>query len=122
MQRSIFIDVSAGENCPYSLQLVFSQLEAPRPVRQVRLYHRVAGGALYDVTGWTAEEAPCPALCAVVEDSGQGRAFLVYGGEGGLRLRPAGSGAPWELSASDQWGESHLLLADREDVVWEEEA
>ena len=119
MQASIFVDVEAGDNCPYSLQLLFSGLEAPRPVRQVRLYQHAAAGALYDVTGWTSEGSPCPALGARVEDSGQAQAFLVYGGEGGLRFRPADSALTWDLAASDQWGESHLVLAEAVDLVWE---
>ena len=116
---TIFVDVEAGDNCPYSLQLLFSGLDDPRPVRQVRLYQGPGAGALYDVTGWTAEGTTCPALGAAVEDSGQGRAYLIYGGEGGVRLRPFGSSTPWDPAASDQRGESHLLLSDVEDVVWE---
>lgn len=113
---TLFLDVEAGDNCPYSLQLVFSALEGPRPVRAVKLYLAGPEGVLFDVTGW--EDGPRPAEAVVVEDSGQGRAFLIHGGSGGLRFRPFGSAHDWDLAASDQWGESHLLIAEVEDIVW----
>ncbi len=117
MQSTIFVDVEAGDNCLYSLQSVFSGLEEPREVTQVRLYLGPGDGALYDVTGWS-EDGPCPALGVKVEDSGQGYAYLVYGGEGGLRYRPAGSAEAWSLDAPDQWGDSHLLLSEVIDIAW----
>ena len=113
----IVVDVEAGENCPYSMQSVFSELEAGREVRQVRLYLAGPEGAPHDVTGWD-EEGPCPAMGTVVEDSGQGRAYLIHGGSGGLRFRAAGSETSWDVAASGQWGESHLLLSDAADIVW----
>ena len=118
MQSTIFVDVEAGDNCPYSVQSVFSGLDAPRQVSQVRLYLKPGGGVMYDITGW-AEDGPCPAMGVKVEDSGQGFAYLIYGGEGGLRFRPAGTITPWSLEASDQWGDSHLLLSEESDIAWE---
>jgi len=115
---SIFVDVEEGENCPYSLQLVFSALDEARRVRQVRLYHESAGGLLYDVAGWNNDSEPSEASGVAVEDSGQGRAYLIYGGNGGLRLRSASSEEPWDLASADQWGRSHMLLSDVKDVVW----
>lgn len=119
MSSSIFIDVEEGENCPFSLQLIFSALDAPRAVRQVRLYHESEAGSLYDVVAWDNEDsASSPARGAAVEDSGAGRAYLIYGGSGGLRFRPASSGLDWDLAALDQWGRSHLLLSSLDDIVW----
>jgi hypothetical protein len=112
----IFLDVEAGDNCPYSMQLMFSGLEEPRPIRQVKLYLKPGPGELFDITGWDGD-GPCDAVSIVVEDSGQARAFLIMGGNGGLRFRPPGQ-PEWDLTASDQWGESHLLLTDPEDIVW----
>jgi hypothetical protein len=119
LASSVFIDVEEGENCPYSMQLVFSALDGSRDVRQVRLYHESDLGALYDVVAWdNADNAPSAALGAAVEDSGEGRAYLIHGGSGGLRFRPASSGAAWDLAEVDQWGRSHLLLSNLGDIVW----
>lgn len=115
---TLFIDVEESDNCPYSIQMVFSTLAQPRPVRQVCLYREGQNGTLYDVTGWTLARDTCDALCAPVEDSGQGRAYLVFGGEGGLRLRPVSSITSWNMAARDQWGEPFLLLSDVADIVW----
>lgn len=115
---TLFLDVEANENCPYSMQLVFSALEDPRPVRAVKLYLTGTEGVLFEVTGWEAEDGVRPALGVVVEDSGQGRAYLVHGGSGGLRFRPSGSVSAWDLSDREQWGESHLLIAEEQDIVW----
>ena len=86
---SIFLDVEAGDNCPYSMQLMFSGLEEPRTVQQVRLYVKPGPGELYDLIGWNNEGEPSPAQSIKVEDSGQGHAYLIMGGDGGLRFRPA---------------------------------
>ena len=119
---AIFVEVEASENCPDSLQLVFSALEEPKPVSQLRLYHEIGTGAFYDLTGWTAAGQPCPALGVAVEDSGQGRAYLIYGGDGGLRMRPATSDPSpdriWSLNDPSQWGESHMVLSDQKDIIW----
>lgn len=73
MQSTILVDVEAGDNCPYSVQSVFSGLDPHRQVSQVRLYLKPGDGSLYDITGW-AEDGPCPAIGVKVEDSGQGSA------------------------------------------------
>ena len=118
MPGMIFVDVEAGDNCPYSIQQVFSALNEARPVRQVRLYDRGdKDGAVFDISAW-GEDGPSAALGVAVEDSGQGRAFLVFGGEGGIRFRPSGSTVDWSITAQDQWGESHMLLTDEGDLVW----
>lgn len=113
----VVVDVEAGENCPYSMQLVFSGLEEARVVRRVRLYLLGPEGVWYDVTGWS-DEGPCDAFALAVEDSGQARAYLVHGGNEGLRFRPAGSSEEWGIGVAGQWGDSHLLLSDAEDIVW----
>jgi hypothetical protein len=50
-------------------------------------------------------------MSALAEDSGEGVVLLIYGGNEGLRMQPAGSGDAWELGNSVQWGEACLMLA-----------
>jgi len=114
---TIVVNVEPNENCEYPFQYFFNGLSEPRPVRQVLLYHEGAeDGALYDVTGWRASGEPCPAMGALVLEAGS-QAYLVYGCDGGLRLRRAGASEPWALESPGQWGESHFLISDAEDVV-----
>jgi hypothetical protein len=110
------IRVDFNDNCPMSAQLVYKNLNEPVRINCVRIYEGGPEGVLYSVTGWSGE-GPVPAYAVSVEDSGSGAAYLVYGGEWGLRLRPAESEAAWNLGAADQFGETHLVLADAEDLI-----
>ncbi|MEK7215679.1 MAG: hypothetical protein AAB289_08810 [Chloroflexota bacterium] len=122
-QTSFFLDVEAGDSCPYSMQMVFSTLGEPRRVDRVRIYHRDPEGEWCAITGWETDNTPSPAWAARVEDSGQAMAFLVYGGSNGIRMAPQAIDAPdWAIHAAGQWGESHLLLAEDQDIHWTNEA
>jgi len=110
------IRVDPNDNCPMSAQLVYKNLTNPKRVIRVRIYEGEPEGVLYDVTGWS-EHGPVNAYAVSVSDSGSGSAFLVYGGDWGLRLRPANSEGDWNLGAADQFGETHLVLADEEDLI-----
>ena len=65
---------------------------------------------MIQLAGWSAAGA-CAAKSALAEDSGEGVVLLIYGGDEGLRLQPAGSGDDWDLANSAQWGEACLMLA-----------
>ncbi len=95
---------------------VFHDLELPQPVSQVRLARDVDQTEWYDVTGWTTAGTPCPAMIQKVDDSGEGVAFLIYGGEAGLRMRPAAQRASWQLEDLTQWGEPFLLVSNLSDA------
>jgi hypothetical protein len=103
------VDVQLGENCEYSLNRVFSALAGSDPVFRVETTGIHGELGLFDVTGWSGE-GPCSAYAVIVEDSGEGRALLIYGGTDGIRLRPQDSQEPWALDAVYQWGEPCLLL------------
>lgn len=113
----VIIEVFPNANCePVDLR-VFNDVEAPRPVNQVCLERQPGQPEWFEVTGWSAAQQPCPALAQRVDDSGEGLAILVYGGESGLRLRPAGSKASWRLDDSKQWGAAFLLMANEDNTV-----
>jgi len=61
------------------------------------------------ITGW-GPDGPVPARVRKVADSGDGTAWLVYGGEWGLRLEPGNTTSEWHLDAPEQWGEPFILL------------
>ncbi len=95
---------------------VFHDVEPAQPAGQVRLTRDGGLPQWYDVTGWTVDDRPCPAWLQKVDDSGDGVAFLLYGGEAGLRLRPTDTRQPWDRGDSRQWGEPFLIMGDRADV------
>ena len=109
------IDIADNPNCE-ATERVFHDVEPPQPVSQARVSRDGATPLWHDITGWTTEGGACPALAQKVDDSGEGVSFLVFGGEAGLRLRPAGSTAAWSVTDAAQWGEPFLLLGDSNDI------
>lgn len=118
----IVVEIPPNPNCESVDLRVFHDVEAPRLVRQVCLQQANEPAAWYDVTGWTLEGTPCPALARRVDDSGEGLAVLVTGGDAGLRLRQVGSTQAWSMDDPHQRGESFLLMADENGVLAYDEA
>ena len=117
MNSYTHIDIEANDNSPMMANMVFHNLAEPVRVTRVRIYEGQAEGALFDVTGWSSEGGgtPCDAYAVPVDDSGSGGAYLIYGGDWGVRLRPI-EAREWRIEAPDQWGETHLVLADIADI------
>ena len=108
----VIVEVPPNPNCePVDLRL-FHDVEAAQPVHRVCLERTPDRPAWYEVVGWTAAGAPCPAWAQRVDDSGEGVAVLIHGGDAGVRLRPEGAAGPWTLDDPQQWGAPFLLLAD----------
>ena len=112
----ITLEILDNPNCPSVDLRIFHDVESPQPVAQVRVSRDGQASQWYDVTGWSQAGGPCPAWSQKVDDSGDGVAFLLYGGDAGLRLRPTSSGEAWSSSAVSQWGEPFLIIGDREDI------
>lgn len=107
------LEIAPNSNCQAVELRVFHDLEPPRPVTHVRLEPPDGGPARwYAVTGWTPDGRPCPALARRVEDSGDGVALLVSGGEAGLRFQPADTPFPWSPQAPFQHGAPFLLIGE----------
>jgi len=115
----VLILIEANDNCAEGGSWRFKATAPPRPVSRVRLYDRAPAGQWYQVVGWTGQLAQptCPALAQKIDDSGSGVAYLISGGDCGLRLKPAGDSAPWSLSDRRQWGAPYLIVASPQDLV-----
>ena len=114
------VEVEANPNTPMSATQVYKNISEPFRVAAVRIFEGDPEGRLFDITGWTSAGggSPCDAFAVKVEDSSSGEAWLVYGGDWGLRLRPTESFEDWSLSDPDQYGETHLVLADEGDIMF----
>jgi hypothetical protein len=88
-------------------------------VTQVRIYEGEPEGKLHDIVGWSSagDGTPVDAYAVHIEDSSAGDAYLVYGDNWGVRLRPAGSEESWSIEDAEQFGETHLVLASDEDLT-----
>ena len=103
------VEVYDGENSPLALDRVFDLLENPKPVGRVVTADPTGIDGWQQVTGWD-DDGPCQAMAALAEDSGDGVILLVFGGSQGIRLKPEGDDAPWDLADTGQWGEPCLML------------
>ena len=112
----IVIEIPPNGNCAATDMRVFHDVEPARAITRIRLEREQGQPAWCDVTGWTVGDQPCPALAQKVDDSGEGTAFLIYGGDAGIRLRPAGSPEAWTLDSPQQWGESFIIAIDVNDL------
>ena len=118
----MIVEVESSDNCPDGFFARFKEAGPARQVIQVRLYDRNPAGEWYWVTGWSdhPDTPDCPAYAQLIEDSGSGLAYLVYGGIHGLRFRPAALEEPWSFENAHQWGETHLSLSSERDLRYAE--
>lgn len=118
----MFIEVESNANCEGSVFLRFKELGPVRRATQVKSYERSPKGEWCDIVGWSddPEHPMCSAFAQPVEDSGAGLAHLVFGGIGGVRLKPASLQEEWSLKSSNQWGEPYLLLSNAQDVQYDD--
>ena len=121
------VEVEENANCGRLPLHVFPIVGKRRPMFQIMAATPGDKETLHWVTGWSSKEggAPCPAYCVPVEDSGSSEtvlSFLVYGGDWGLRFKPAEVNEEWSLRSANQFGEPCLLLAQDPVTDWLERA
>jgi hypothetical protein len=119
----MFVEVESNPNCERGLFARFKETGPARQVIKVRSFERRAEGEWCWVTGWTdnPDDPRCPAYAQLVEDSGAGLTFIVFGGIWGIRLKPASLEEDWSLESRRQWGEPYLAFADQMDIQYVEE-
>ena len=105
----MFLEVEANGNIDETFNMMYRDVSSPREVFCVK--YSVNGEEIpVQVKGWDTEKnAPCPAFASRVEESGDGTALLIYGGSGGLRMKPLEDETEWDLASDNQWGETHLV-------------
>ena len=100
MPESIYIEVDDNANCEYMPLMLYEAHADAVPVSQIVIDEPGRPPGIYQVTGWSSEGdgAPCPAMYAPVSDSGQAVVHLVFGGDWGIRMKPAESSADWDIN------------------------
>ena len=123
MPELIYLEIEENDNCDYMPMQVYEARAGPVPVPRVRLYELDRPHGVYLVTGWDSRESgtPTQAMYVPVSDSGQAEVHLVYGGDWGVRLKPADSDEEWDADSPNQWGEPYLMLTDRADILLDTE-
>ena len=93
---AVYIQIDENPNCSAMDGQVFQPRTEPRAITHVR-----RGEEWCEITGVNEDSRPAPALACLIDDSGEGAAWLIYGGAWGLRLKePSGR----------EWGEPLLLF------------
>ena len=117
----MFIDIEPNPNTEISFNMVYRDVSPAREVFCIKYMVGVEDQPV-QVTGWDAEtNAPCPAYACKVEESGDGMALLIYGGSGGIRMKPLEDESTWDSASSKQWGESHLVYPVNSFIVYKDE-
>jgi len=115
------ISVNENPNCTESEQFHFNELEGARAIKGIRVDER--GREIFcDVVGVKKDGGFVAASAVKVADSGAGFAYLIVGGEWGIRMRPETyGGEAWDLTNRHQWGEPFKLY-EGEDIVFAEDS
>ena len=103
----MYLVIEENPNCGPE-ERVFSTSGKGRPVLQVEIDR--PGAASWEASAVDENGVFRPVEAFMVEDSGAGVAWLVRGGDWGVRLRPADRPSPWSLEDKSQWGAPFLVL------------
>jgi hypothetical protein len=110
--------IQDNPNCGGTEQFVYRELGKPRPIKGIKAEER-GQEVLLDVTGVAHGDAWVPAQAVKIADSGNGFAFLIFGGEWGIRLKPNWHKAGWDFKDPRQWGEPYKIYGDENDILFE---
>lgn len=99
MTSPVLIQIDENPNCAAWDGQVFQPRTVPREISHVRS-EREGTAVWCEITGLDEAELPCPAMACIVDDSGDGTCYLVFGGAWGLRLK----------DDSSTWGVPYMLL------------
>ena len=117
----MFLEVEPCSNVDKSLGLMYKDISSPREVYCLK-YLDDGEERPMQITGWDGDSGkPCPAYACHVEESGDGTALLIFGGSGGIRLKDLENESPWNESATDQWGDTHLVYPLNSFIVYKDE-
>ncbi|MYC05663.1 MAG: hypothetical protein F4X57_00520 [Chloroflexi bacterium] len=122
MPESIYIEVDENDNCEYMPLMLYEPHADAVPVTRVVLDEPGRAPGEYQVTGWSSDNGgtPCAAMYCPVSDSGQAVVHLVFGGDWGIRMKPANSAAEWSIDNSEQFGEPYVMLLDESAIILSE--
>ena len=107
----MYIDIEANDNLEEDAMATFAVIGDAGQLTRIRLW-RCDAWVWCAITGWS-EAGPVTARIMPIEESGDGPALLVTGGDWGLRLAALpDEAAPmprWDLDDTTQWAEPFLI-------------
>ncbi len=117
----MFLEIEPNANTDVSFNMVYRDVSPPREVFCIKYFVQDHDEPV-QVTGWDAESgSPCPAYACAIDESGDGTALLIYGGSGGIRMKPLEDESEWSVNSPGQWGESHLVYPKDSFIVYKDQ-
>jgi len=104
----MYLIVEDNPNCSGE-ERVFAENGPKKPVARVFL-DKNGGPKWFDVIGLDEGGKETVAVAQKVDDSSDGTAWLIFGGQWGLRFRPTESPDKWDLQNKKQWGLPLIVL------------
>ena len=112
------IEITSNPNCTESPEFVFKELGVSETIRGI-LVGEEGKETECDVIGVEAGGRWISATAVKVADSSDGIAYMICGGDWGIRLRPAKfRHEPWDLGNHHQWGEPYKIYGKKEDILY----
>lgn len=113
----ILVEVEDNPNCAGCGQMAFNEMAGePRPIRSI-VVSTASGDVECDAAAVGVDGSFGPALARKIDDSGEGPAWLIFGGEWGVRFRRKTDAArPWNLLDDSQWGEAYKVYGLTDDL------
>lgn len=107
----MYIDILPNDNLDEAVMATFNERGDKRSIQRIRLWRKQVW-QWCAITGWHDEE-PSDAHIMHIEESGDGEAMLVIGGNNGLRIAeidgPDAALPEWDIDNDEQWAEGFLI-------------
>ena len=118
---AMYIDIEANENIHENFSMLYRGISESREIYCIK-YNIEGKESPVQVIGWDSEtRSPCAAYACEIEESGDGVATLIYGGTGGIRIKPLEDETDWELGAPKQKGITHLVYPRECFIIYKDE-
>ena len=112
------IEIEDNPNCSEVAMMVFQESESPRSIRGI-LTGSAGQEEECEVVGVVSDGSFAQAHTVKIADSGDGVAYLIYGGDWGIRLKPkAHAKDAWDLKNPHQWGEPYKVYGNETDILF----
>jgi len=105
----MFLIIEENKNCSPE-ERMFKENGKPKTVSQVHLNTPSGQTEWCEVTGVEEKGTFREAQAVQVDDSGAGAAWLVFGGNWGIRFKRTPNDESWSLKNKNQWGEPFKVL------------
>jgi hypothetical protein len=107
----MYIDIDPNGNVDESVMATFKETGPSQEIVAACLW-RDERWQWCAITGWDSDR-PSAAFATAIEESGDGPALLLHGGNQGLRCAvigdPNSANVEWNVDSKQQWGEPFLL-------------